>query len=210
MARKAGLETGRVNQKARTRTALVDAAIELIGEGAEFSVPAVADRARVSRTTAYNYFPTTESLYAQAVLTFVARSDLPDFYSLFEDSADARTRMLAVVETSDTSVARHEQLYRGMLRVSLDEGRGDDVPRRPAYRPQWLADALAPIRESLDRRVFGRLVSALSLCVGVEPHVVLRDVCGLSVEEARRTKRWAAQALLEAALAEARHKRRNA
>jgi hypothetical protein len=51
-------------------------------------------------------------------------------------------------------------------------------------------------------------VSALSLCVGIEADVTLRDVCGLSAEEARRTKLWAAQALLGAAIADARTKKR--
>jgi AcrR family transcriptional regulator len=200
------LGSGRANQKARTREALVDAAISLVREGQEFSVADVADLARVSRTTAYNYFPTVESLYRQAVLTFVTRTDYPAFYQLFERSSDPEERLLAVVAGSDVSVRMHEVLYRGMLGVSLPSYERSDVPRRPAYRPRWLADALGPIRERLDRRVFKRLVSALSLCVGIEAHVTLRDVCGLSADEARRTKMWAARALLAAGLAEARKK----
>jgi AcrR family transcriptional regulator len=201
------LETGRVNQKARTREALVDAAITLVSKGQDFSVADVADLAQVSRTTAYNYFPTKEALYAQAVLTFVARTDYPDFYQLFKQSADVDKRVQAVIQTSDASVALHEELYRGMLRVSLEPQDSSDLPRRPAFRPGWLADALAPLRESMDRKTFQRLVSGLSLCVGVEAHVTLRDVCGLSPEEARRTKLWAAHALLKAAISEARQRR---
>lgn len=193
---------GRVNQKARTREALVDAAIALVSEGKEFSVPDVADLARVSRTTAYNYFPTVESLYRQAVLTFVARQDL-GFYQLFERSRDVEARVTSVVEMSDASVNAHEPQYRGLLGVSL-ESHDDDLPRRPAYRPKWLSDALEPVREQLDPSVFERLVSALSLTVGIEAHVTLRDVCGLTAAQARRTKVWAAQALLAAALAEVR------
>ncbi len=196
------LESGRANQKARTREALVDAAIALVGEGKEFSVPEVADLARVSRTTAYNYFPTVESLYRQAVLTFVARQDL-GFYQLFERSRDVAARVTAVVEMSDASVNAHEPQYRGLLGVSLEShDDDDDVPRRPAYRPKWLSDALEPLREQLDPSAFEQLVSALSLTVGIEAQVTLRDVCGLSAAQARRTKVWAAQALLAAALAE--------
>jgi AcrR family transcriptional regulator len=196
------LESGRANQKARTREALVDAAIALVSEGKEFSVPDVADLARVSRTTAYNYFPTVESLYRQAVLTFVARQDL-GFYELFERSRDVTERVTSVVEMSDASVNAHEPQYRGLLGVSL-ESHDDDLPRRPAYRPKWLTDALEPVREQLDPSAFERLVSALSLTVGIEAHVTLRDVCGLSAPQARRTKVWAAQALLASALAEQR------
>jgi AcrR family transcriptional regulator len=195
---------GRVNQKARTREALVDAAIALVGEGKEFSVPEVADLARVSRTTAYNYFPTVEALYRQAVLTFVARQDL-GFYQLFERSRDVEARVTSVVEMSDASVNAHEAQYRGLLGVSLESNDDDDdLPRRPAYRPKWLSDALEPVREQLAPSAFEQLVTALSLTVGIEAHVTLRDVCGLSAAQARRTKVWAAQALLAAALGEQR------
>jgi hypothetical protein len=54
----------------------------------------------------------------------------------------------------------------------------------------------------MDPCSFERLVAALSLCVGIEAHINLRDVCGLSVEDAREVKRWAARALLEVGLAE--------
>jgi AcrR family transcriptional regulator len=197
--RRADLGSGRANQKARTREALVDAAITLVRKGEAFAVGDVADLAGVSRTTAYNYFPTIEALYAQAVLAFITRNDYPDFYERFGDTHDVAARVRAVVETNDASIERHEQLYRGVLRVSVDASRDADVPHRPRFRPRWFADALEPLRERLDPDRFERLVNALCLCAGVEAHVTLRDVCGLSPDDALRTKLWAAQALLQAA-----------
>src|SRR5262249_15322283 len=55
-------ETGRVNQKRRTRAALVEAAKQLVGEGVTPTVAQAAEAALVSRTTAYRYFPTQDSL----------------------------------------------------------------------------------------------------------------------------------------------------
>src|SRR5690348_7555670 len=49
--------SGRVQQKARTRAALVDAARNLMSAGREPTVEEAAETARVSRTTAYRYFP---------------------------------------------------------------------------------------------------------------------------------------------------------
>jgi AcrR family transcriptional regulator len=196
------LASGRANQKARTRQALVDAAISFVREGQEFSVADVADAARVGRTTAYCYFPTREALFAQAVLTFVASTDYPDFYELFRQSSDVAARVTAVVETSDASITLHEEQYRAMLRLSLESDPADELPRRPAYRRQWLADAMEPLRDAIDRRSFGRLVAALSLCVGIEAQISLCDVCGLTPEEARTVKLWTARALLKAAIAE--------
>jgi AcrR family transcriptional regulator len=198
----ADLASGRANQKARTRQALVEAAMVFVRAGQEFSIADVADAARVGRTTAYCYFPTKAALFAQAVLTLVASTDYPDFYECFGQTSDVAARVSAVVETSDASIARHEAQYRAMLRLSLEADPASELPRRPAYRRHWLADALAPLRDALDRHAFERLVAALSLCVGIESHVALRDVCGLPADEARKVKLWAARALLSAALAE--------
>jgi AcrR family transcriptional regulator len=182
----ASLETGRVQQKARTRKALVDAAIGFVREGRDFSVGDVADAALVGRATAYTYFKTKESLRAQAVLTFVASNDFPSFEGAFAQTADAETRV-------------QEAQYRALLRSSLEDGQGDELPRRPANRRQWLTDALQPMRASLDDAAFDRLVGALSLCLGIEAHVTLRDVCGFSEQEASAIKAWAAAALVAAA-----------
>jgi AcrR family transcriptional regulator len=194
----ASLETGRVQQKARTRKALVDAAIEFVRAGRDFSVADVADAALVGRATAYTYFKTKESLHAQAVLTFVASNDFPAFEEIFKRTHSAEARVRAVVNASDASIRLHEAQYRALLRSSLEDEKDPTLPRRPANRRQWLNDALEPLRGSLDRATFDRLVGALSLCVGIEAHVTLRDVCGFSETEARDIKEWAAAALVEA------------
>jgi AcrR family transcriptional regulator len=195
----ASLQSGRVQQKARTRKALVDAAIAFVREGRDFSVADVADVALVGRATAYCYFRTKESLYAQAVLTFVSTTDYPSFDQVFRRTADVDARVHAVVEASDASIRLHEAQYRALLRSSLEDDPGAKLPRRPAHRRQWLSEALEPLRTSIDRASFDRLVGALSLCVGIEAHVTLRDVCGFSATEARAIKAWAASALLGAA-----------
>jgi AcrR family transcriptional regulator len=53
-------ETGRVNQKRRTRAAIVESAKELLQQGTTPTVAQAAEAALVSRTTAYRYFPTQE------------------------------------------------------------------------------------------------------------------------------------------------------
>ena len=195
----ASLQSGRVQQKTRTRKALVDAAIEFVRTGRDFSVGDVADAALVGRATAYTYFETKESLYAQAVLTFITTNDYPSFERVFARTPDAGARVKAVVEASDASIRLHETLYRSMLRSSLEVDPHAKQPRRPANRRQWLTEALEPLDASLDRLAFGRLVGALSLCIGIEAHVTLRDVCGFSAAEARAIKVWAASTLLAAA-----------
>src|SRR5919106_1299453 len=55
----------RANQKERTRAALVGAATDLLKEGSPPTVAEAAARAKVSRATAYRYFPTQEALMVE-------------------------------------------------------------------------------------------------------------------------------------------------
>jgi AcrR family transcriptional regulator len=55
----------RANQKARTRAAIIAAAQELQRHGTAPTVEQAADQARVSRATAYRYFPTKEALLVE-------------------------------------------------------------------------------------------------------------------------------------------------
>src|SRR6201987_1243615 len=57
---------GRGNQKQRTRTAILDAAGELIQTSAEVTMPLVARAALVSEATAYRYFPDLVTLLREA------------------------------------------------------------------------------------------------------------------------------------------------
>ena len=61
-------ETGRVNQKLRTRIAIVEACREVIRSGGPVTMPAVACAALVSEPTAYRYFPDLTSLLNAALV----------------------------------------------------------------------------------------------------------------------------------------------
>ncbi len=71
-------------------------------------------------------------------------------------------------------------------------------------RVRWIEKALAPVRGCLEEPDFRRLVAALSLCMGIEALIVLRDVCALEPEEAEEVSRWVARMLLRSSLAEVR------
>src|SRR3954469_14295775 len=57
---------GRVDQKRRTRDALVAAARRLVTEGVTPTVEAAAEAASISRATAYRYFPNKRALLVAA------------------------------------------------------------------------------------------------------------------------------------------------
>jgi hypothetical protein len=106
----------------------------------------------------------------------------------------------------------HEPFMRTFLMLSMDhwlhthmDGK-DGHALRKGRRIPWLDRALVPLRE-LSPRQKRRLRTALSMLCGVEAMVVTKDVCGCTAKEAEETSRWAAQAMLRAALEEAKRRR---
>jgi AcrR family transcriptional regulator len=202
-------ETGRVNQKRRTRAALVDAAKDLLQQGITPTVPQAAEAALVSRTTAYRYFPTQESL----LLEVSVNADVTDIEALVQQPVDAGTaaaRAVEVLQTLNRHVLAEEVRYRTALRLYLDQwlagaSAGDEAPVvREGRRVRWFGDSLAPLRGTLTRAELDRLIAALSLLGGTEGITVLRDVCHLDGDDALAVTEWAARALIDAALAEGR------
>ncbi|CAM5341907.1 TetR/AcrR family transcriptional regulator [Streptomyces tanashiensis] len=75
-------------------------------------------------------------------------------------------------------------------------------PRRGPRRIEWLEQACEPLRETLTEESYQRLISALTIVVGWEAQIALRDVRGLGPEAEEEAITWAARALVEAAIRE--------
>jgi AcrR family transcriptional regulator len=199
------LDYGRTNQKLRTHIALVECAAQFVRERQSFTVAEVADRAKVGRTTAYRYFPRVETLVAQASLYAATEVEQQNVGTMLGNAASVLDRLRTVVEMSDMSITDHDYLYRTMLRLSLnsESAHEEPSPLRSGVRKQLLDSAIGVLRVQLREKCYEQLVASLSLFLGIEASVVLRDVCLLSAEEARETKVWGANAILQTALAEA-------
>src|SRR5687767_14262823 len=196
----------RANQKERTRTALVDAAKALVRAGAPPTVAEAAERARVSRATAYRYFPTQDSLLIE--ITDVTPVVEPVEQALAQlESGDPEARLAKLLDTCNPIMVAEEARLRTALRVYLDtwlEARksGAPVPKlREGRRMRWLDTALAPVKKKLSKAEWRRLQAALALTLSIDALVVMKDVAHLDNEEALETLRWAALALLRQALA---------
>src|SRR5438132_1940780 len=113
------LEQGRANQKWRTRQELLRAAGELIRNGKTPTVAEVADHARVSRTTAYRYFPTQESLLEWGFLASLVDDDLANLNKLAEGAGAPEERLDAVFRYDHQMTLDKEAAFRAMLRASL-------------------------------------------------------------------------------------------
>ena len=196
----------RANQKQRTRGAIVDAAVQLVRDGATPTVAQAAEAAGVSRATAYRYFPTPEDLLIEVATVTPAMQPVEAVLAELGDDADPETRFLRVQETFNAVVVQEEAQMRTALRAYLDNWlarrqRGPEL--REGRRMRWLDRVLEPARGALSAKQRRRLECALALTLGMDGMVVMKDVCRLKDDEARDVLRWAGLALLRAGLAEA-------
>jgi AcrR family transcriptional regulator len=189
---------GRIDQKRRTRDALVAAARDLVANGQTPTVEGAAEAASISRTTAYRYFPNRHALLVAAHPETGAASLLPD-----DPPDDAATRLDLVMDTFTRSTLENEAQQRTMLRLSLeaDPVERAQLPLRQGRGIKWIEEALAPLRKEFPEDEVHRLALAIRSATGIEAFVWLIDVAGLSRPEARELMRWSARALLQSAIA---------
>jgi AcrR family transcriptional regulator len=127
--------TGRRGQKARTREALVVATRRLLADGIDPTVEQAAAEARISRTTAYRYFPNRRALLLAAHPEIVQPSLLPP--DAPDDDVPARLDL--VLSAFARVNLDWEPQLRTSLRLSpgpghrLDRGRAAPAAPRSRY-----------------------------------------------------------------------------
>jgi AcrR family transcriptional regulator len=188
-------QQGRQAQKSRTRAAIVEAAIRLVEQGGRPTVDSAAAEAGVGRGTAYRYFPNQRALLAAAHPEVVATSLLPP-----DAPADPLLRLRIAVREITAITRRTEASLRVMLRLSLDDGRDHDLPLRKGRRIIWVADALEPLRATVDEARLDALVLAIAASCGIEAYVWLRDIAGLEPDRAADALCWTVEAIYVGAL----------
>ena len=191
----------RPNQKTRTRKDLLQAASRLMKQGRTPALEEVAEEALVSRATAYRYFPSVEALLVEASVDVA----VPKPQELFRDEAsrDPVVRLQRVETALYDMILANEPLLRAMLAHTIQQGIQADengkLPRRQNRRTPLIEAALEPARDQFKPGALKALTSALALIMGPEATIVVKDVLQLHDADARKVKRWAIRALVEAA-----------
>jgi hypothetical protein len=177
----------------------------MLREGRQPTVAEAAEAAGVHRATAHRYFPTPQSLVAEATLT-VGDPDPTDAYRGVA-SDDPVALMDAGVRAVSEYMFREEALFRSIVQLTIErwfeqQAASDDQrePVRETRRFGWIDRALAPVAASLPSASLRRLRYALTLVFGAEALIVTRDVARLDPEEATEVMRWAAATLIRGAL----------
>jgi AcrR family transcriptional regulator len=196
----ASLESGRMNQKQRTRAAIVRAARDLVISGAEVTMTAVARAALVSEATAYRYFPDLPSLLRD-VLSGVWPSPA-EVMEPVADVADPVARIAFTTEYLLREVLAHQGAVRAMIAASITKREGAAV--RPGRRFGLIDQALAPLTDTFavaHPEAFAQLKRDLALVVSAEALFTLIDLCELPPDDAIASATRTATTLVRAALA---------
>lgn len=197
---------GREAQRRRTRKAIVDAAARLSTAGATPSIDEIAAAADVSRRTVYAYFPSLDHLLIDATAGALNEPSVDEALNDPSLAGDPAGRVDALIRTLLKYSPQSLPLGRRLIRLTVDppvSGAGEATgPRRGPRRIEWLEHACEPLRGTLSQESYQRLISALTIVVGWEAQIALRDVRGLDPQAEEEAITWAARALVEAAVRE--------
>ena len=195
---------GRVNQKLRTRRALLEAVHELVRQGERPTVAKVAKLALVSDATAYRYFPDESSLVREALVIPWARPE--EALAGVADDASLADRVAAAAEALLRFVIANEAAVRSVMGLSLlrsvegEVGRSEARAMRPGHRLALIDAALRPFVSKISPERLRRLRLSLAAVVGAEFLVALKDHCDASDKDVIDASVWTARAIVEAAL----------
>jgi AcrR family transcriptional regulator len=170
-------------------------------QGRKPSLEEIAKEALVSRATAYRYFPSVEALLLEASLDLA----IPAADELFRGgpSDDPVSRVERVDAAFHEMILANEAPLRMMLVHSLERsvrsGEDGEFPTRQNRRTPLIEAALEPARNQFEPAALDVLSKALALIIGTEAMVAMKDVLQLDDADARKVKRWAIRALVEAA-----------
>ena len=190
---------GRVNQKRRTRGAIVAACQELITAGADINMPAVARAALVSEPTAYRYFPDLASLLEEALAGI--EPDPAAALAAGTDTGDPVERVAYAAELLARLVIERQAAIRALMSVSI--ARGTARTARPGYRFALIDQALAPLsarKPAIDPATLEQLRRDLAVVISAEAVLTLVDLYSLDPEQAVASIVHTARLVTEATL----------
>ena len=176
-------------------------------EGHNPTFAEVAERALVSRATAYRYFPSIEALISETAADR-GMKPLERFWQPGDDPVEGIGRAASELNKLliDDEVGLHV-MERSFMTVWL-ESESHETPLRPGRRMNYIEPIVDSLGDVLTPSARKRLRQALSMVMGTEALIAVRDISRASVDEALATAAWAARSLVRQALEEAAQGRR--
>ena len=202
LARAAPAPRSRLNQRERTRQALLDATRALLAEGTVPTIAQAAQQALISEATAYRYYSNPKSLLRDALA--VRWPELNGVLAALREiqAVEERAQYAAVARAH--AVLANEMEIRALVAMSYAPppagGQGNAGAARPEFRVALIETVLESVADRLTADQRRRLQLALSVIVGAEAVLSLKDVCGCSNQEVIAALGWSAFQVTAAAL----------
>jgi AcrR family transcriptional regulator len=198
----------RLSPRERTRRDLLAAARELLADGEPLTVQGVADRAGVSRATAYRYFASNDAVALNATLPPPEDpfGDSAWPYARPSDDQSPADRVATLVRGMAEWAFDHERELRTVLALSLQPDAEERGFAREGKlgRQTWIDTALTNLPATVTREQRRRLTAALLPLFGADAVVWTSDVAGLQRKQAVDQLAWTARTLVQAVIDESR------
>jgi AcrR family transcriptional regulator len=193
---KENLNTGRAEQKRKTREDILAAAQQFLTSDTEFTLEDVAEHTNMSRATVYRYFSNVDLLCAEAALNIQTKT--PEEIIEEVKNLNLRESLFHVQHYFNTLTHKHETAFQKYLSVVLDESIKNDKNKqlRGARRPIAVDAIMESHRQQMNATDFQNLKHIITVLSGIEPQVANKDVNGLSSKESNDLLRWALEMIL--------------
>jgi len=167
----------------------LDAANAMLVEGSTISIEQVAKRAEVSKATAYRYFSSKDVLQKEASLHSQSERKEELFADIRAD--DLPRRIDKLIDYHYELLTNNEAEFRLFLSAVLKESVQDSENNTRAGRRIMLTEeALRPLQPTTPKPEFEKMVSAISVVLGIESLTVLKDLCQLENAEILEIWKW--------------------
>ena len=190
------IESGRAQQKLKTREKILIAAQELIAGSANASLEKVAKAAGISRATMYRYFPNADILASEVGLHFEAKStdELAEEVKEFSLAESLRH----VQKYFNDLTRDHEFTFRKFLSASLSESLKETSSTYRGGRRTAIAQHIVEKKGSglspMDQK---NLILISAVLSGMEPFIVNSDVNNMSADDSDELLGWALEKILK-------------
>ena len=190
------INSGRKNQKLKTRDQILKSTQDLMDSGDDFSLEDVAKKADISRATIYRYYSNVDILAAEAILDLNTKSS-EELVESVQDK-DIRTAIMDIQDYYNDLTLDFEAGFRKYMSVILNGPASKSM--RGARRKKTLLMIMEQKSPNLSAEEREKLANLATVLMGVEAFVVTKDVCGLDNKQSKELLNWGLNLILEKTL----------
>ena len=192
------IETGRKNQKIKTRKKILLSAQDFLSKGKKFTLNDIAHHSGISRATVYRYYSNVELLAGEAGLDL--NTDSPEEIYERLKHLDTPEIILGIQEYFNHFTLKNEPALRKYLSAVIANPSPEKM--REARRMQTINLALQKSNLKLDKKEIEKLSNISAVLMGMEPFIITKDVCRLNDKKSTETLSWGLKMILQGLLSQ--------